>query len=78
MVIGWENQELIRSPLLCPLRAFLAAVILAHKFSNDMPYSNRTWAKLVGLSAREISRCERSLCVILDWRLWVGKSAATI
>ncbi|KAJ7920406.1 hypothetical protein B0H13DRAFT_1451107, partial [Mycena leptocephala] len=67
------NIRPIRSPLLCPLRAFLAAVILANKFTNDMPYSNRAWAQLPGLSARELSRSELALCASLDWRLCVGK-----
>ena len=62
------------SPLLCPRRTFLAYLILASKFMQDRSYSNRAWAKLVGLSPREISRCERALGDALDWRLWVGKS----
>ena len=41
---------------------------------QDRSYSNRAWAKLAGLSPREISRCERALGDALDWRLWVGKS----
>jgi len=61
------------SPLLCPRRAFLACLILASKFTQDKCYSNRAWAKLSGLPAREISRCERALGEALDWRLWVGK-----
>jgi len=61
------------SPLLCPRRAFLAALILASKFTQDKCYSNRAWAKLSGLSPREIGRCERALGEALEWRLWVGK-----
>jgi len=61
------------SPLRCPRRAFLACLILASKFTQDKCYSNRAWAKLSGLPAREISRCERALGEALDWRLWVGK-----
>jgi len=64
------------SPLLCPRRAFLAALILASKFSQDKCYSNRAWAKLSGLPPREIGRCERALGQALDWRLWVGKNPA--
>ncbi|KAJ7045717.1 hypothetical protein C8F04DRAFT_446773 [Mycena alexandri] len=62
------------SPLLCPRRAFLASLILASKFTQDKCYSNRAWAKLSGLPAREIGRCERALGDALDWRLWVGKT----
>jgi hypothetical protein len=61
------------SPLLCPRRAFLASLILASKFMQDKCYSNRAWAKLAGLPAREIGRCERALGEALEWRLWVGK-----
>ncbi|KAK2464267.1 hypothetical protein APHAL10511_003724 [Amanita phalloides] len=61
------------SPLLCPRRSFLAALILASKFLQDKSYSNRAWAKLSGLSPKEIGRCERALGEALDWRLWVGK-----
>ncbi|KAF9454019.1 hypothetical protein P691DRAFT_657134 [Macrolepiota fuliginosa MF-IS2] len=64
------------SPLLCPRRTFLASLILASKFTQDKCYSNRAWAKLSGLSAREVGRCERALGEALEWRLWVGKSPA--
>ncbi|EIW83131.1 hypothetical protein CONPUDRAFT_143136 [Coniophora puteana RWD-64-598 SS2] len=64
------------SPLLCPRRAFLAALILASKFMQDRCFSNRAWAKLSGLPPREIGRCERALGEALDWRLWVGKLPA--
>jgi len=66
------------SPLLCPRRTFLAALILASKFSQDKCYSNRAWAKLSGLPPREIGRCERALGIALDWRLWVGKKSLTL
>jgi len=64
------------SPLLCPRRTFLASLILASKFTQDKCYSNRAWAKLAGLPAREIGRCERALGEALGWRLWVGKMSA--
>ncbi|KAI0268646.1 hypothetical protein BC834DRAFT_866579 [Gloeopeniophorella convolvens] len=64
------------SPLLCPRRTFLASLILASKFMQDKCYSNRAWAKLAGLPAREIGRCERALGEALEWRLWVGKMPA--
>jgi len=64
------------SPLSCPRRTFLASLILASKFLQDRCYSNRAWAKLSGLSAREIGRCEKALGDALEWRLWVGKSGS--
>ena len=67
------SLPLLPSPLLCPRRTFLASLILASKFMQDKCYSNRAWAKLAGLPAREIGRCERALGEALGWRLWVGK-----
>ena len=61
------------SPLLCPRRTFLAAIILASKFLLDKCYSNRAWAKMSGLPLHEVGRSERALGDILGWRLWVGK-----
>jgi hypothetical protein len=46
------------SPLLCPRWTFLAALILASKFSQDKCYSNRAWARLSGLPPQEIGCCE--------------------
>ncbi|VDC00400.1 unnamed protein product, partial [Peniophora sp. CBMAI 1063] len=66
------------SPLLDPRRTFIAALVLASKFSQDKCYSNRAWAKLAGLPPREIGRCERALGDALGWRLWVGKASAQI
>ncbi|KZV82584.1 hypothetical protein EXIGLDRAFT_843547 [Exidia glandulosa HHB12029] len=63
------------SPLLCPRRTFLASILLASKFLQDRSYSNKAWAKLTGLAAREVGRCERALFASLNWRLWVGKGA---
>jgi len=63
------------SPLLCPRRTFLASLLVATKFLQDRAFSNKAWAKLTGLSPREIGRCERALLQVLDWRLWVGKGS---
>ncbi|EJD52385.1 hypothetical protein AURDEDRAFT_111113 [Auricularia subglabra TFB-10046 SS5] len=72
-----ENPEVpaLPSPLLCPRRTFLASILLASKFLQDRSYSNKAWAKLTGLAAREVGRCERVLCAALDYRLWVGKGS---
>ena len=68
-------EPLVPSPLLCPRRTFLASLILASKFLQDRCYSNRAWAKLSGLSPREVGRCEKALGDALEWRLWVGKQS---
>ena len=61
------------SPLLCPRRAFLSALIVAHKFLHDRVYSNRAWAKVSGLDVTEIGKGELALACLLDWKLWVGR-----
>lgn len=61
------------SPLLCPRRAFLSALIVAHKFLHDRVYSNRAWAKVSGLDVVEIGKGELALACLLDWKLWVGR-----
>ncbi len=65
------------SPLLCPRRTFVAALVVASKCLQDCCVSNRVWAKICGLLPREISLCERVLCEVLEWRLWVGKGSST-
>lgn len=67
-------MNLLPSPLLCPRRVFLAAIILASKFLEDICILNRHWAKISGLPAWEIGRCERALGEALDWRLWILNS----
>jgi hypothetical protein len=62
-------------PLLCARRTFLASLLLAHKFTADKAFSNKAWARLTNLPAREVGRCERALGGVLGWRLWVGKPA---
>ncbi|KAI0311240.1 hypothetical protein OF83DRAFT_1038105, partial [Amylostereum chailletii] len=51
----------------CPRRTFLVSLILASKFTQDKGHTNCAWARLAGLPAREIGRCERAL----EWWLWV-------
>lgn len=63
------------SPLLCPRRTLMGALVLSAKFVQDKCYSNLAWAKLCGLPPREVSRCERTLGDALGWRLWVGRES---
>ena len=58
-----------------PRRTFLASLILASNILQDRCYFNRTWAKLSGLSPREVGRCERVPGDAPEWRLWVGKQS---
>ncbi|KAH7322277.1 hypothetical protein B0J17DRAFT_582321, partial [Rhizoctonia solani] len=59
------------SPLIDPRRTFLASLVLASKFLLDKAFSNKAWAKLSGLEALEVGKCERALGSALNWRLWV-------
>ncbi|KAF6756496.1 hypothetical protein DFP72DRAFT_846791 [Ephemerocybe angulata] len=56
------------SPLLCPRRAFLAALIPASKFTQDKCYSNRAWAKLSGLPPRKPAAADVPLDLLHDTR----------
>ncbi|KAF8332070.1 uncharacterized protein EI90DRAFT_2919227, partial [Cantharellus anzutake] len=64
-------RRIIFSPLHDARRTFLASLVLASKFQQDRAYSNKAWAKLSGLPAQEVTRCENALGNALQWRLWV-------
>jgi len=53
---------------------FLAALVLASKFLQDSCYSNRSWAKLTGIPATEITLMERLLLRLLDHSLHVKEA----
>jgi len=64
-----QALDWLPSPLLCPRRVFLVAVILASKILEDVVLPNREWAKLSGLPCNEIFRCERIVGEALQlWR----------
>ncbi|KAG8725928.1 hypothetical protein FRC10_007767 [Ceratobasidium sp. 414] len=74
--MDWLGSEFTPSPLTDPRRTFLASLVLASKFLLDKAPSNKAWAKLTGLEALEVGKCERALGTALDWRLWVGQEAS--
>jgi len=53
-----QDSNWLPSPLLCPRRVFLVTLILASKFVEDAVLSNREWARIAGLPAHEVFRCE--------------------
>lgn len=61
------------SALLDPRRVLLAVMVLAHKFHLDKTWTNKAWAKVSGLEAREVGRCERTVAIALGHRLWAGR-----
>ena len=74
--MDWLGSEFTPSPLIDPRRTFLASLVLASKFLLDKAFSNKAWAKLSGLEALEVGKCERALGMALNWRLWVGREVA--
>ncbi|RKP10027.1 cyclin-domain-containing protein, partial [Thamnocephalis sphaerospora] len=59
----------VRRP--CGRRMFLASLVIATKYLQDRAYSNRAWSRVSGLSASEITRCERKLLQWLSWNLYI-------
>ncbi|RKP24830.1 hypothetical protein SYNPS1DRAFT_16570, partial [Syncephalis pseudoplumigaleata] len=55
----------------CGRRMFLASLVIATKYLQDRAYSNRAWSRVSGLSANEITRCERKLLNWLSWNLYI-------
>ncbi|KAH9211711.1 hypothetical protein DL95DRAFT_186550 [Leptodontidium sp. 2 PMI_412] len=58
-------------PLQCQRRMFLAALILAWKYTQERSYSSRTWAQISGLSSKEINANEVVFLSTVDWRLHI-------
>ncbi|QRW25020.1 hypothetical protein RhiXN_06969 [Rhizoctonia solani] len=73
---GLDGGDFTPSPLIDPRRTFLASLVLASKFLLDKAFSNKAWAKLSGLEALEVGKCERALGSALNWRLWVGREVS--
>ncbi|KAH9205175.1 hypothetical protein DL95DRAFT_95459 [Leptodontidium sp. 2 PMI_412] len=65
-----EDTERVR-PLQCQRRMFLAALILAWKYTQERSYSSRAWVQISGLSSKEINANEAVFLSSIDWRLYV-------
>lgn len=52
-------------------RIFLASLVVAVKFHEDLVYSNKHYAKAGGVQLREVNRLERVLLMTLDFNLRV-------
>ncbi|KAF8608314.1 hypothetical protein BDV93DRAFT_552154 [Ceratobasidium sp. AG-I] len=55
-----------------PRAAFVAALVLAHRFLEDGSYRTETWARLAGGSTRMISAYVEAMFDALEHRLWIG------
>jgi len=51
---------------------FLAALMTAHKYTQDKKYHIRTWSEVSGLSVQEICVNERLFLELLDYKLFVN------
>ncbi|KAL1916052.1 uncharacterized protein VTP21DRAFT_6056 [Calcarisporiella thermophila] len=56
----------------CGRRMLVTALILANKFHQDRNYSNRAWARIVGLPVREVNQMEMDFLRLIGYRLFVG------
>jgi hypothetical protein len=53
---------------------FIAALILAWKYTQDRNYSLAAWAKISELCAQEIKTNEAIFLGAVDWRLYIPKT----
>ncbi|KAG0376586.1 hypothetical protein BGX24_007512 [Mortierella sp. AD032] len=56
----------------CGRRTFLAALMVASKYLQDRNYSNKAWAKISGLSIKEINTNELIFLKLIDYSLFVS------
>lgn len=52
---------------------FLVAVMVAHKFSNDTPYDNVTFAQIGDVDIEDLNTVELELLKWLSWKLFYTK-----
>ena len=55
-------------------RLLLIAVMLANKFLDDLYFSNKHWAKIGGLSLKEVNRLELTILSLVGWRMHVTRA----
>ncbi|KAF8931377.1 hypothetical protein BGZ58_007664 [Dissophora ornata] len=56
----------------CGRRTFLASLMVASKYLQDRNYSNKAWAKISGLSIKEINANELIFLKLIDYSLFVS------
>ncbi|CCF60582.1 hypothetical protein KAFR_0K02280 [Kazachstania africana CBS 2517] len=61
----------------CPKRIFLVCLILAHKFSNDVTFSNKSWSLISGLKSKDLSVMERFCLNQLNYDLFIKPTVLT-
>lgn len=68
-----EKLPLLRIDPFTVHRFVIASITLASKALGDHYYSNAFYAKVGGVSTRELNHLELDLALLLDWRLQVSK-----
>lgn len=68
---GRVNTMSLNGPAGSQYQFFLVCLVLAHKYTEDHPYSNRVWCQLGGLSLDSLNRMERELLQRLRYRIGV-------
>lgn len=53
------------------LTIFTIGIMLAQKCTDDHPYSNKVWCKVIGMDVAELTRGERDVLQTLQWSLHV-------
>ncbi|KAF9162396.1 hypothetical protein DFQ26_003575 [Actinomortierella ambigua] len=66
------QQSCTNKILYCGRRTFLAALMVASKYLQDRNYSNKAWAKISGLSIKEINANELVFLKLVDYSLFVS------
>ena len=54
-------------------RLLLVSVMLAHKYLDDLYYSNKHWARIGGVTVQEINHLEATVLRLLDWKMHVSR-----
>ncbi|KAJ3051671.1 hypothetical protein HK097_007300, partial [Rhizophlyctis rosea] len=68
------QHSLKHHPLLCPRRAFLTSLVLAHKYLNDKCLSNVAWGRISGLGVGEINCAEREFLICVGYEVGVKEN----
>lgn len=68
-----EKPPLLRIDLFTVHRFVITSITLASKALGDYYYSNAFYAKVGGVSTRELNHLELDLALLLDWRLQVSR-----
>jgi len=72
-----RQPEITVTDLTCH-RLLATSVVLATKFLDDRYYSNAYYAKVGGLSLKELNALEKRFLQMLDWRLLVRPEEYTL